>query len=80
MVHTGKNTYFQSSLVIQETKVTQREGGGKPVCVIHYKWMGGTDFKDQLLKMYLVERKLSQMVFEVIQKSSECHSAECYNL
>jgi hypothetical protein len=29
-----------------------------PVCVIHYnKWMGGTDLKDQLLQMYLVERK-----------------------
>jgi hypothetical protein len=48
----------------------------KPVCVIHYKWMGGSDLKGQLLKMYLVERKLSQLVYDVIQKTSECHSAE----
>jgi hypothetical protein len=51
----------------------------KPVCVIHYKWMGGSDLKGQLLKMYLVERKLSQMVYAVIQKTSECHSDECNN-
>jgi hypothetical protein len=30
----------------------------KPVCVIDYnKWMNGIDSKDQLLQMYLVERK-----------------------
>jgi hypothetical protein len=33
----------------------------KPACVIDYnKWMGGVDLKDQLLQMYLVERKRMQ--------------------
>jgi hypothetical protein len=28
-----------------------------PVSVIHYEWMGGIGLKDQLLQMYLIERK-----------------------
>jgi hypothetical protein len=29
----------------------------KLFCVIQYKWMGGISLKDQLLQMYLIERK-----------------------
>jgi hypothetical protein len=29
----------------------------KPLCVIDYNHMGGVDLKDQLLHMYVVERK-----------------------
>jgi len=44
------------------------------VYVIHYnQHKGGTDKKDQLLPVYLVERKrMKRMVCEV-QKATQCH-------
>ena len=36
----------------------------KPLCVIHYNHnMGGVDFKDQLLYMYMVERKIMTKLY-----------------
>jgi hypothetical protein len=50
-----------------------------PACVIHYnKWMGGINLKGQLLQMYPEGMEAyAQMVHEVIQKTSQCHSAQC---
>jgi hypothetical protein len=50
-------------------KWNKERGRNTKTCLIHYnKWMGGTDLKDQQLKMYLVEGKLSQVVYEVIRR------------
>ena len=45
------------------------------MCVIHYnQHKGGIDKKDQLLPVYLVERKrIKKMVQEVVQKATQCH-------
>ena len=45
----------------------------KPLCVIDYNHnMGGVNLKDQLLHMYMVERKkINQMLPHTFQKATE---------
>jgi len=50
----------------------------KPLCVIDYIHnVGGVDLKDQLLRMYTVEReKNDQMVPQTFQKATELFSSQ----
>jgi len=50
----------------------------KPLCVIDCNHnMGGVDLKDQLLHMYMVERKKNdQMVPQTFQKATELYSSQ----
>ena len=50
----------------------------KTLCVIDYNLnMGGVDLKDQLLRMYMVEReKNDQMLPQTFQKTTELSSSQ----
>ena len=50
----------------------------KPLCMTDYNHnMGGVDLKDQLLRMYMVERKKNdQIVPQTFQKATELHSSQ----
>jgi len=50
----------------------------KPLCMIDYNHkMGGVDLKDQLLHMYMVERKKNdQMAPQTFQKATELYSSQ----
>jgi hypothetical protein len=55
-----RNVVMISAYHYAEMKSVTKRGKGrqKPACISEYnKWLGGVDLKDQLLQMYLAERK-----------------------
>lgn len=53
----------------------------KPVCLIHFnQCMDGVDKKDQLLQMYIVERKRMIVVHETVPNASQHHGFKYHHI